>query len=180
MLKLAVFIWVLLLTNDDTAAFKYNKRNGNNLCPQEYQLCLCNYTSTSNTIEHHNSDYMSKSASSLMIDCSKIQVDNMKMHVFAVIPRVSNAGASRNHLQQITQLDLSRTSISEIPTDAFHVNFDYYLFKKIISLQVKKLFVLKGYDRPENNSDHSLSAAYKNKNVCLPQLAQSENSSHHK
>ena len=121
-----------MLTNEGAAAFKYNKRNGNNLCPQEYQLCLCNYTS--NNIEH-SSDYMS-----LMIDCSKIQathreatVDNMKKQAFAVVPKVSNAGANRNHLQQITQLDLSRTSISEIPTDAFHVNFFLFIQIKIDS-----------------------------------------------
>ena len=98
----------------------FNKRNQVKLCPIEYQSCMCNYTSASrfNSRPEHI-EYSSQHTLSVFVDCRK----NKQL---ANIPKVHYNQNNRNSLQHITQIDLSRTSIKTVQTDAFQVTFSFY------------------------------------------------------
>jgi hypothetical protein len=123
------------------------KKRQESLCPLEYQSCWCDYINTNNNNENidlkysgSSSSFLSSSSggssasyptSSIMIDCqyysnSKTNATshghttkiNNNNNMLTEIPRV----VSRyKHLHQISYIDLSRTGIREVPTDAFRV-----------------------------------------------------------
>jgi hypothetical protein len=119
------------------------KKRNENLCPNEYRSCWCDYINTNNSV------YSKLSSSfSIIIDCqfySSPSIDsassranlsdyrsNMKANskaflnksVLSEIPKIiTNLPNKFKYLLHITHLDLSRTNIAEVQTDAFYVNF---------------------------------------------------------
>ena len=88
----------------------FNKRNERNICPIEYQSCVCNYTTSGNRdININIAKYQA-----LMVDCTMTKN-------FTQIPSISYKHSNRNYLEHVTQLELSHTNITEIQTEAFNV-----------------------------------------------------------
>lgn len=122
------------------------KKRNENLCPIEYQSCWCDYTNTNSNINlnsQSNDNINSKqflspsspssSQLSIMIDCQyfltndenlKLNNKSSKKIMLTEIPKITTGqiGSKFKYLSQITHLDLSRTAITEIPTDAFQVS----------------------------------------------------------
>jgi hypothetical protein len=115
-IKASVLLLCLLFFVQTSAILRFNKRNEVKLCPIEYQSCVCNYTSANRFSNNPDQiEYNSNVAVALLIDC---RLDSQ----FSAIPKISFSNqANRNTLQHISQIDLSRTSINTIQTDAFHV-----------------------------------------------------------
>lgn len=117
LLRASVLLLCFLFFVQTSAILRFNKRNEVKLCPVEYQACACNYTSANRFSSSPDQiEYNPNFAYALLIDC-RLEKS------FTTIPRVSYSNqANRNTLQHITQIDLSRTSITTIQTDAFHVS----------------------------------------------------------
>ena len=100
--------------------FRFRKRDENKLCPMEYRKCLCNYTNTNRLVNSDRFDFNTKKTFSIMIDCTR-------HGSLERIPNITNRKSKRHYLKHITQLDLTRTNIDVVPTDAFHVSLIFYL-----------------------------------------------------
>jgi hypothetical protein len=148
------------------------KKRNENLCPNEYRSCWCDYINTNNSV------YSKLSSSfSIIIDCqfySSPSVDStssssssssssrvnlsdyrsniktkafMNKSVLTEIPKIiTNLPNKFKYLLHITHLDLSRTNIVEVQTDAFHVNFKFssflFFFLCFLFIFSKKLIFL--------------------------------------
>jgi hypothetical protein len=156
--------------SDLTYSNRRLKKNNENLCPDEYKSCWCDYTNTNlnlnnnkntnniNNNINNNSKFNPKSSVSIMIDCqyyfSTGESDDFKAKTpsqnsssaknkltkkiqtsLFTIPKISNNNsiAKFKYLKQISHIDLSRTDITEIHTDAFHV-INYIILCYIIIL----------------------------------------------
>jgi hypothetical protein len=122
------------------------KKRQESLCPPEYQSsCWCDYINSNNVNGNdyqsgNNNKYdstvttlgLSYPSSAIMIDCQfyksnnnneTSQSNNNKINsLLFEIPKVSASGSSKyKHLTHISYIDLSRTGIKEVPTDAFNV-----------------------------------------------------------
>jgi hypothetical protein len=120
------------------------RQEPSSLCPPEYQSCSCDYIQPNIQNQPMAGKMGGGSGSSgttnlaIMIDCQfnlndfKASTDNSK--ILNEIPKLSRSGSSNQamgkfrHLSHIAHLDLSRTAISEIPTDAFQVNLISFLY----------------------------------------------------
>lgn len=95
--------------------FRFRKRDENKLCPMEYRKCLCNYTNTNRLVDSDRFNFATKQTFSVMIDCTR-------HGSLERIPNITNRKSNRNYLMHVTQLDLTRTNIDNVPIDAFHVS----------------------------------------------------------
>lgn len=90
------------------------------VCPSEYESCSCEFTKP--TVHSETNEYDQRATSdSIMIDCQssvKPLTEIPKLTRDTHLQQHSSPGKYR-HLTQVTHLDLSRTGIREVPTDAF-------------------------------------------------------------
>lgn len=117
-------------------------------CWCDYTNTNSNLNTNANSLNNDQTDSKSGSASSsssvttfalklsIMIDCQyylineqstenlKLNKTNRKKQILTEIPKISNSqsGSKFKYLNMITHLDLSRTAITEIGTDAFQVS----------------------------------------------------------
>ena len=126
------------------------KKRQESLCPPEYQSsCWCDYINSNNVNGNDyqsggssNNKYdstvttlgLSYPSSAIMIDCQFYKSNNETSqtnnnnnnnkinNLLVEIPKISTTGSSKyKHLSHISYIDLSRTGIKEVPSDAFHV-----------------------------------------------------------
>lgn len=137
-----------ILTTNHADLIKRVKKNSENLCPDEYKSCWCDYTNTNLNSNIATGKQNSKTSVSIMIDCqfyntaqSEDEKKNRTLNAKLIkktqtdlysIPRIaSNTSVAKfKYLKQIIHIDLSRTEITEIQTDSFHVIFLTFIFKK--------------------------------------------------
>lgn len=116
---------------------RVRKNNYENLCPDEYKSCWCDYINLSLSSNSVNNPKVN--SISISINCQQNQNDlgddikklnktssflsKFKKQSLSRIPRIStNSSMARfKYLKQIVHIDLSHTDISEIETDAFQV-----------------------------------------------------------
>ena len=122
------------LTNHEKINTKRIRKNNENLCPDEYKLCSCDYINLSNNLNNN----AKTNGISISINCQPTQPFNsedIKLNKNAQkfkkpqisltrIPRIlANSSSARfKYLKQIVHIDLSETDITEIETEAFQVN----------------------------------------------------------
>jgi len=115
-----------------------NKKRQENLCPNEYEACWCEYINSNNLDMGKDQVDFTSSSSSIMINCHHYlssEMDQKKskpLKFLNEIPKINTTVTNKKKLlSSVTHLDLSRTEISEIPTDAFQVSyiefFKYFL-----------------------------------------------------
>ena len=137
-----IYLLFNLLNNESIKCFEQNNNEikpiinnkFNNSCPNEYKMCKCDYIETlhsnlnifsikincqSDGHHHHRNN----NHNTIDTVTKKQQIQNEKLSVLLKI-NISNYP----HVNLINQLELSRTLIKEIPTDAFQVIFFSFRF----------------------------------------------------